>query len=128
MLLKGTAIVTAATGPCPKGSPTECFHCGSKMGEEHKEGCVFRRKAVIVEVKITLPIVVPSHWSGEDVDFHLNESSWCADNIVVDLQKYIDAKGDEAPCLCSSFFGHYRREATEEDLDGVNQEILVAGE
>ena len=77
-------------------------------------------KVVMVEVTMTIPRVVPVSWDADSVDFQLNESSWCADNIENDLSRYVAAKGDEAPCMCGAFRGKFLRDATEDDLQGVD--------
>ena len=37
----------------------------------------------------------------DHVDFHLNESSWCVDNVIDDIQAYADRKESEGSCLCN---------------------------
>ena len=36
----------------------------------------------------------------DHVEFHLTESSWCADNVINDIQAYADRKEAEGSCLC----------------------------
>ena len=120
MLLEHTNMVTVENGPRPAGKPDECFYCRQPLNTEHKTDCVCRKKVVMVKVKMTIPRVVPASWDAGSVDFHLNDSSWCADNIEGDLSRYMEAKGDDAPCLCSRFSGVFVRDATADDLDGVD--------
>jgi hypothetical protein len=127
MLLQHTNLVTPENGPRPAGRPDQCFYCGQPVGAEHKEDCVCRVKVVMVEVTMTIPRVVPASWGADDVDFKLNESSWCANNIASDIGEYMAAMSDEAPCMCGAFHGKFLRDATEEDLQGVDVVRLAAG-
>ena len=126
MLLQHRNLVTPENGPRPAGRPDQCFYCGQPVGAEHKEDCVCRVKVVMVQVTMTIPRVVPASWDADAVDFHLNESSWCANNIEDDLARYKDAMGDDAPCMCGAFSGEYLRDATEEDLRGIDVAQLAA--
>jgi hypothetical protein len=96
------------------------------VGAEHKADCVCRVKVVMVEVTMTIPRVVPASWGADSVDFQLNESSWCANNIENDIGRYRAAMGDDAPCMCGAFHGKFMRDATEEDLQGVDVVQLAA--
>ena len=126
MLLEHTNMVTPTNGPRPAGKQDQCFYCKQPVGTEHKESCACRVKVVMVEVTMTIPRVVPAYADAGNVDFCLNDSSWCADNIETDLARYMDAKGDAAPCMCGTFHGRFLREATEEDLQGVDVVKLAA--
>lgn len=127
MLLQHTNTVTAENGPRPAGKPDQCFYCGQPLGAEHANDCVCRVKVVMVEVTMQIPRVVPASWPPGIVNFHLNDSSWCADNIGNDLERYLAAKSDDAPCMCGRFHGKFLREATEADLQGVDLVRLAAG-
>lgn len=88
-----------------------CFYCSIPLGEEHKIGCVCRRKSVLVEYKIQLVKYYPEDWEEDNINSHLQDSSWCASNAVDELVKINEEKG----CMCNQFFGMYIREATQED-------------
>ena len=120
MLMQHTNMVTKDNGLRASGKLDCCFYCGQIVGEEHKADCVCRLKVVMVEVSMTIPRVVPADWDESMVNFHLNESSWCADNIINDLNRYMIAKKQDAPCMCGTFFGKLLRDATEEDLKGID--------
>jgi len=34
----------------------------------------------------------------DEIEFQLNEGTWCANNAIAELQEMIDK--DDAPCLC----------------------------
>jgi len=91
-----THIVTKENGPRPAGPPDCCFYCSRLIGREHAEDCVLRIKTVMVRATTEYPVVVPSHWSKDDIEFHRNEGSWCSSNMIGELQEVFDA-GD---CLC----------------------------
>ena len=38
----------------------------------------------------------PADWSDEQILFYLNDSSWCCDNLIEELQKYSKEHG----CIC----------------------------
>jgi len=126
MLLQQTNMVTENNGPRASGKLDCCFYCGQIVGEEHKADCVCRLKVVMVEVSMTIPRVVPADWDESMVNFHLNESSWCADNIIEDINLYINSKNQGAPCMCGTFCGKLLRDATEEDLKDTDLAKLLS--
>ena len=86
-----------------------CFYCYEPLGGQHKAECVMRTRTVMVEVIFQIMREVPEHWDEDNIEFGLNESSWCFDNILEDLQP------GNGECLCNHAYGKYLREATEED-------------
>lgn len=118
MNLEHTRMVTPENGPRPAGKPTECFYCHQPLGEPHKDDCLCFTKIVMVKVEITIPKVVPVYWTKHEIEFHMNDSSWCASNIVNDLERMDEADEDNRHCLCNDFTGEFLRDATAEDLDG----------
>ena len=55
------------------------------------------RKTHNIEIKIILPMDFPNDWDKEMIDFHLNESSWCCNNLIELLQEY----AEKNECICS---------------------------
>lgn len=55
-------------------------------------------KRVPVRFHVDLDVDVPEEWTDAGVEFWLNESSWCAGNLVDLLTAAADAEGG---CLCS---------------------------
>lgn len=98
-------------GICPAGKPDTCFYCGAKIGTEHKKGCVLRRRTIKVQMTLEFVEDVPEDWEEDDINFHYNESSWCANNILNKLQYRTENVG----CLCDCVDFKYVGEATEED-------------
>jgi hypothetical protein len=75
--------------PNGKGSGV-CFYCQEKIGTPHKWECVIPQKWVLVRMTADIPMEMPRSWTKDDIEFKLNESSWCANNIVDDLQTLVD--------------------------------------
>ena len=55
-----------------------------------------------VRAIIDYDVKVPYHWDKEDVVWHRNEGSWCADNMLQELDSH-------PGCLC----GHVKFECLE---------------
>jgi hypothetical protein len=54
------------------------------------------RKKVPVAVTILLNMEFPADWDEDAIDFKLNDSSWCASNLIPE----IEAAAKEDGCLC----------------------------
>lgn len=54
-------------------------------------------KTINIQWTINLPMQFPDAWDNRLIEFHLNESSWCCDNIIKDLEKYSEEHG----CICN---------------------------
>lgn len=57
------------------------------------------QKTVTVRITIDLPMRFPKEWSNEHIEFHLNEGSWCANNIIGEIESYSEEHG----CICGIF-------------------------
>lgn len=88
-----------------------CFYCRVPLGGEHNKGCVIRTKTIVQDFTIRLVLRVPEDWDAAMIDFHKNDSSWCASNIVERI-KSVDT--DER-CLCDRTSAKFIREATAAD-------------
>jgi hypothetical protein len=97
----------------PAGKPNECFYCGVKVGEQHKEGCTIRSRTVNLDVTIHMVMDVPEDWSEEQINFHYNMGSWCASNLL----SYLEIREENERCLCNITDVKYAGEAAEEDED-----------
>lgn len=49
-----------------------------------------------IRITIDLPMKFPISWNDELIEFHLNESSWCFDNLIDKLDQYSEEHG----CIC----------------------------
>ena len=103
-----THPVTEKHGPRPAGKPDRCFYCGRLVGEEHKEDCVMRSRTVVLQAVITYVDTVPENWTAEDIFNHRNLGSWCANNLIDDLDRI-------QGCLCGSVEITYIKEASVEE-------------
>jgi hypothetical protein len=100
----------------PAGKHDECFYCQEKRGAQHKSDCVMRRRTVVVKMTIEYVIDVTEDWDAEAIEFHRNESSWCANNAVPELERLFEHTGkDGATCLCNRVHYEYVREADAKD-------------
>jgi hypothetical protein len=107
--------VTAESGPAPAGKPGECFYCKVPVGGEHAADCVLRKRTVVCRVSVVYVREVPEDWDARMINFHMNDSSSCAGNLlgeIDELRKRLDATGQ---CLCSFVSSQYLREASEDD-------------
>lgn len=113
MNIGNTDLVTLDNGSRPAGKPDECFYCGNKIGETHKDDCVLLKKTVVVKLTADLVIKVPRSWDSGNVNFKYNGSSHCNSNIIHSLEEY--ARDENKQCLCGLVNVVYEREASEAD-------------
>lgn len=55
------------------------------------------RQQKTVEITINLPMTFPAEWNDSDIEFYLNDSSYCCDNLIDLLQQYSKEHG----CICA---------------------------
>ena len=75
-----------------------CFYCSSHLGTEHKHDCVLLKRRVRLQMTIEYDVFFPASWSIDEIEYHRNEGSWCADNAIAEIQNISDVYG----CLCSN--------------------------
>lgn len=80
----------------PASDKRECFYCHQGIGAKHQAHCVLIRKTVKVRVVVEYEVDMPSSWDAQQIEFHRNEGSWCADNMIGELERFM---GDDG-CLC----------------------------
>ena len=95
----------------PASNPNECFYCHAKMGEQHKEGCVIRKRTINVDFTVHMVISVPEDWEEGQINWHYNHGAWCASNLL----NMLAHREDSDMCLCNITEAKYIGEATEED-------------
>lgn len=49
-----------------------------------------------VRITVDLLMEFPKDWDDRLIEFHLNESSWCFDNLIDKLEQYSEEYG----CIC----------------------------
>jgi hypothetical protein len=130
MILTGTLLVTPRNGPRPAGRPDRCFYCGEPVGRQHEPECACRLKLVVYEVEHPIGTfewycTVPESWDEDFIEFHKNECTWCADNVV-ESESFrrmpppfsVDTAG-EGRCLCGTLTFRFLRDATPEEADRI---------
>lgn len=100
MMIELPLVTKDDDGIRPAGKPDECFYCGAKVGEHHHYDCVTVTKTVKVKATVEYEIEVPLFWKKDNIEFHYNDGTWCADNIVNDLDNYIAKLNEKGECLC----------------------------
>ena len=91
----------------------QCFYCGQSIGQEHKKNCVLVKRKCKVRVTIEYEVWAPAHWEKDDIEFHRNESSWCASNLMRELDELDDKDG----CLCPAATFEFVEHTSEPYLD-----------
>jgi hypothetical protein len=79
----------------PADPDGRCYYCKQPIGSSHLSTCVLMKKTVKVRMTIEYDTDVPACWNADDVQFWLNESSFCVNDVLDELQ----ANNDQA-CLC----------------------------
>lgn len=92
----------------PLGPPDRCFYCNATLGEQHGETCVIRNRTVLVRATVEYVVSVPEHWDAEAIEFQRNDGSWCADNLIAELQSIVASER----CLCPLTRFEFVREAS----------------
>lgn len=54
------------------------------------------RQKKTIRITIDLPMDFPEDWDNEMIEFHLNDSSYCCNNLIDELEKH----SNEVGCLC----------------------------
>lgn len=87
----------------PAGPPDACFYCLQPVGGLHAAGCVTLQRRVRVRYVIEMEIDVPYCWDAAMIEFHRNDSSWCANNVREDLDEHVERLRSQGRCLCDDF-------------------------
>lgn len=91
------AFIVTERAMRPASPDHACFYCKQPIGMEHKSTCVLIHKKVRVRLTIEYEVEVPADWDAHMIEFQRNEGSWCADNLIRELETLAEARG----CLCS---------------------------
>lgn len=97
-----------------------CFYCRATLGGQHREGCVIRTRTVVVDVTFRIVRRVPEDWDAHMIEFHMNDSTSCADNLANEIIEMTDDV--RGRCLCGLTTGKFVREASEEDERELGRE------
>lgn len=66
------------------------------------------RKTVRIRATIEYDLEVPEDWTNEDIEFHRNEGTYCADRIVDELKSQMGTddlhytEEGYRPCMCGT--------------------------
>lgn len=96
-----------------------CFYCSEPIGAPHKiDECVIPVRAVNVRISFDITLDYPAGWDGSDIEFHANESSSCATNLLRSVARYADMEVDhndilKHKCLCDTTHLEYLGEVDE---------------
>lgn len=109
------------------GAPIDaCFRCNAKLGDQHNADCVHRKRVVNVTVQITYPILVPEHWDAEMIEFHRNESSWCAGSAFSELSNWFEFMDENDLDPCARFKFEYHSEGGQAEFDSAFTHLDVS--
>ncbi len=84
----------------------ECAYCYRKVGHEHGIECVIPKRKVRVRFTFDIEADVPHGWDKDAIEFRYNESSWCADNAIQELDK-LTGDNHGGDCLCGKLKVEY---------------------
>lgn len=74
----------------------DCVYCSAKEGEEHKKGCVMRKKKVKVKFSFIRELEVPEDWDDDQIKFfHEGQGCYCASNLFAEIADEINND-----CMC----------------------------
>jgi len=94
----------------PAGTPDRCFYCEQAVGAPHLRDCVVVTKTIQVRYEFILNIDIPWEWEKDTFERHHNESTWCADNALSDLNDYQEKLDGNGHCLCGIFKATYLKD------------------
>ncbi len=106
-------IVTKAAERPAELDSGKCFYCQRKVGERHAEDCVLIKKEVRIKLTLEYDVTVPASWGKETVEFHRNEGTWCADNLLDELTELTE----HGFCLCGRAHFSYVKDRTKPSLE-----------
>ncbi len=86
----------------PAGLSDACFYCHRYVGEEHERNCCVVTRRVRVRYAFEILVHVPAWWQNKEFESHRNDSTWCADNALDEIEQYYRSGG----CAC----GHFKAE------------------
>ncbi|WP_143322725.1 hypothetical protein [Clostridium sp. HBUAS56010] len=100
------------TSTRPAGEPDRCFYCGRLLGEQHKDDCVIKSKTVVVDFTVRTVLSVPESWDENQINYHYNDGTWCADNLLNELD---NRNNMTQRCLCDITSAKFVKEADEKE-------------
>lgn len=82
-------------------------------------------KRVVLRATFEYTAEVPTDWTAANAEFHYNDSSSCADNVLRDVERSKERRAKKGECMCFRVDVKYARDATDEDLvaDGLKEDL-----
>lgn len=77
-----------------------CRFCPAVIGERHSAQCLIPQRPVRIRMIVEYTVLAPVVWGAEEINFHRNDSSWCADNAIRELMEAFGP--DRGVCMCGS--------------------------
>lgn len=100
------------------GPADQCGYCESRVGEEHEPKCVCRKRPVLIELRIRMVVDRPESWGKEEIEFQINDGSYCAGNLIQALAESDDVAHEWSCCdSCARTEAEFIRPATDEDIE-----------
>jgi hypothetical protein len=74
-----------------------------------------------VVVDFTIRMITNEYYNKDEIEFRYNESSWCADSLLDNINYWKEKTGS---CICGLTTAKYIREASEEDIENFEKGCL----
>jgi len=94
---------THQTMPLVEDAP--CIYCHRTVGEAHKGDCVSVVHTVRVKLTFEVDVDLPISWEKHNIEFWMNDGSWCADNAPDLIERHKAKHG--LSCACSLCKGEF---------------------
>lgn len=108
-----SSFIVTVEATRPAGLPDRCFYCKRLLGTTHDDDCGLIKRKVRVRMTVEYDVAVPADWGREQVEFHRNDGTWCADNALDELAAEAERNG----CLCPNTRFEYLRDIGEPYLE-----------
>lgn len=82
----------------PGSNEPRCFYCHQRIGETHLFACELIKKRAKIRMTVEYEIEIPESWGKDDVEFHRNSGTWCANNAIQELKNAFEQGGET--CMC----------------------------
>lgn len=93
-----SAFIVTPDAERPAGTAGRCFYCQREVGAKHDPACVLIKRRVRIRMTVEYEVDVPACWTDEDIEFHRNDGTWCANNALTELDALFGS--EDGPCLC----------------------------
>lgn len=91
-----SAFVVTNKALRPASKLYACFYCKQPVGDTHLDDCALIKRKVRVRLTLEYDVSEPASWKPDMIEFHRNDGSWCASNLLGELEE-LDERNQ---CLC----------------------------